>query len=187
MRILFRIICVILIFSSCSESETPNEENVGLKSNLQGTWERTFGEQGSSFFVSQVTFADYEVTSYDSMVIMTDELNGEIQTRRGKCPVSYTFNDGVQHYNPRNTTHVYTFSGTTENDILWVYIEDGEKSKIVDYQIINGVVTVLEQWTTSTPVSSIHSSFVRFANNFNTAEFCYPLASNPCSTYEKVM
>jgi hypothetical protein len=146
----------------CS-SEDEFKENLELKTNLQGTWKRDL----EASIWSQVTFNDHTLSWYDSTVH-----DGEIQSSRGQCPVKYTFNDGIEYYNPANV-NLYSFSGTTENNLLWTILNEGENSTIVDYSIVNGVVSPGQSWQTSTPILGyISSSYVRFSNDRKTAEFC---------------
>jgi hypothetical protein len=169
------LIYTILILSCNKEDEF--KENILLKNRLEGTW---IMENDQHQYMYRLTFNGNKVSWYDSIVNVNDSFgNGEIQSSRGNCPVKYSFRDGKQYYNPYNTTHVYSFSGTTENDILWVFILDGGNSIIRDYSVTNNLVKFEKQWKTPDPIGgSIETSYVKFKNDFKIAEFCIPLSDN---------
>jgi hypothetical protein len=70
-----------------------------------------------------------------------------------------------------------------KNDLLLVFTNEGAGSTIVDYSIMNGIVSPGQSWQASQPTPSfITSSFVRFSDNRKTAEFCLGL---DCIAYHK--
>lgn len=186
-KFILSVVFVTVIFCiRCQEDDkkTPGENHV-LKASLQGTWIRV-EDNNPALLKNQLVFDEHSVTWYDSTVNMFENDLGEIQTVRGKCPVKYTFKDGIQHYNPFNTTHVYTFSESTENNILWVFIKQGENSVVVDYSIADGLVSIGDRWEIPSFESYISSCVVRFTNNHETASFC-DATGQICIVYEKVL
>lgn len=167
-------ILLMLIFVRCEESEKPFNENLELKAALMGKWKKIPDPNSSGVSESEVIFEDHTMHWYDSGVNIYSEGNGEIQTVRGQCPVKFTFRDGIQHYNPDNLKYVYSFTDINENDLLWVFILDGENSTVVSYSIVDGAITMEDTWKREPMHTYISTSFVRLTNDGKTAEFCYP-------------
>jgi hypothetical protein len=168
---------MILIFCIGCKEENEFEENVELKASLQGTWKLA----SPPSIWTQVTFNDHTATWYDSTVISFDGLVGEIQTERGQCPVKYAFNDG---------SIGFTFASSTETDVLWFLLNEGENSTIVDYTIENAIVSAGQSWVANQPTGPRHFStcFVRLSTDRKTVEFCDgggTISPVDCITYHK--
>jgi len=167
----------LILWIGCSEDDVV-EENLELKASLQGTWKMN----GAPSMWTQVTFDDHTLSWYDSSVSMFNDLDGEIQTVRGTCPVKFTINDGSIGF-------TFTSLGK-ETDVLGVLLNEGENSTIVDYSIENGIVSAGQSWVAPQPTGPSHftSCFVRLSNGGKTVEFCDGgVLYNPidCITYQK--
>jgi hypothetical protein len=169
---------ILVLWIGCSDNDF--EENVELKESLQGTWKRVT-EPPTMF--GEITFNDHTASWYDSTIMMVNDLNGEIQTERGTCPVKFTINDG---------SIGFTFTATSkETDVLWFLLNVGEKSTIFDYTVENGIVSAGNSWRANQPTGprNFNSCFIRFSNDRRTVEFCFggtSITALQCLPYLKV-
>ena len=131
---------------------------------------------------SQITFNDHTATWYDSAVNTFNGLDGEIQTERGTCPVKFTINDGRIGF---------TFTTiSTESNVLWFILDEGENSTVVDYTITNGIVSTGNSWEANQPTGPrfFNSCFVKLSNDGESVGFCSgggSITPVGCMTYQR--
>lgn len=176
------IITIMLILSGCKKDEKPFNENLELKANLQGTWESVSGNP--PYLFSKRTFNVHTLIFSDSTI--ESDL---IVTQKGQCPVKFTFNDGIQYYNPLNVIGgLYTFSETKENNLLWFISNEGSNVFIDDYTVKDGIIIYRDSWQINTVQNpnTFSPYYIKFSNDLKTVEFWDP-PGQYSHTYTKVI
>lgn len=185
LRFIMAIFSAVLFISlvSCDRKEDPVVppsfvENTSLKSKLQGNWERLTDES----FYNFLNFQGNTLTWSDSMAGPEG-----IQSVKGKCPVKYSFRDGINHYNPRNSGS-YWFSDVNENNILWLLQDQADATIVTNYRITEGVITKEDSYSTTESLNQyIGASYVVFKDNETKVEFCIPygFGNYSCFSYQR--
>jgi len=166
-------------------------ENTKLKNRLQGWWERKIEVESTlerSLLINQIYFKENSASWIDSTVNFADEskLNGTGQTVKGKCPAKYSFKDGINHYNPLNSKF-YWFEGISENNIVWLIFNEGEQTTITNYELTNGIVSIVSEYKSNSFLNYIGSCYVTFDDSADNVTFCEPIGfgNYTCLVYTK--
>jgi hypothetical protein len=103
---------------------------------------------------------------------------------KGSCPVLYTFNDGIEHYDADGKDG-YSFSKFSQNDILWVLADQFTENVYKNYTVSNGVAAFDNQFESEPHFHSVLSSAVTFSYDKNAVTFCEPRDIKWCYDFSK--
>lgn len=175
------LIFLFVAFMACEQKVGDTaKENTDLKQKLSGTWELEV-VNGNMYNHFEVTFKDDSLIWSDSVSAMDPPpgKNALIQTKKGSCPVKYTFRDGIEHYNP-DSIKTYSFTNFEENSILWVFENQYTENVYQDYVLENSVITKKAGYEGVPDRIWVRSSAVKFSVDGTTAFFCEPDEIRSC-------
>lgn len=200
MKNIFLIVLIILAFS-CNEENQDEEnqdeeitldEDESLRTLLQGCWAE-LDEGRVTDILPKFSYTSYEFF-YESVewiktTIYQNKSPGGFyhdayrkSVAKGSCLVKYANNDCVWYFNPDSLNYECPlFDGLVKNNILWIDTQHPFNFKRMEYEKINDVWQLVDQWVPDSTIFSRRTSIFYVDQSFSNSTLIFCSKLNPGS------